>query len=136
VSHAYYALFHAITLAASEHLLPNGADAERLRLTRTFEHRSIKDVCNWINGHKDGPNHATALIRSLWNTPIDDLAGAFLSLQERRHEADYDHSATFERASVLVTVQDAEQAVRVLREANDRDREAFLTLVALKSGLR
>ncbi len=70
---------------------------------------------------------------SLQSTDIADAAITFCDLQEARHRADYDHLAQFPKASVLGHIQDAEQAIQTLASANQRDREAFFAVLALRT---
>lgn len=73
---------------------------------------------------------------SLRGTDIDGVANAFCDLQESRHRADYDHLAPMSKATALASVQDAEEAIQRLDATNQRDRQAFFALLALKTGLR
>lgn len=136
VSTAYYALYHELCRAGAVHLLPSALPADQFRLTRSFAHQALKDVCEWIAGRGTPPQHARALVDFLRNTAIKDVAAAFLDLQEARHDADYDHLASFDKATVLQHIRDAERAVATLTAANEPDRQAFFALVALRSQLR
>ena len=136
VSAAYYALFHTVVLETADHLLPNCAAADRLHVARSFGHGPVKEVCRFVTGRSSAPPQAATLVAGLRSTPIGDVAHALVDLQERRHAADYDHLAAFSKASVLNAIQDAADAIEKLRMASRRDREAFFTLLALKTGLR
>ena len=55
-----------------------------------------------------------------------------VTLQEHRHGADYDPNARYTRAEVLTLIQEAEQAIKQLRQDPLRDRRAFAVWVLLK----
>ena len=58
---------------------------------------------------------------------------AFPSLQEARHEADYDHRADFSRPRTLNHVEDARAAVEAVgRDPADAGLAAFRTLVVIR----
>jgi hypothetical protein len=136
ISSAYYALFHSISIAASEHLLPDGTRGERLELARSFDHRPLKDVCDWIARRSTAPPHARRLVESLRDTGIEDLAAAFIDLQKARHDADYDHLAVVRKATAFAAILDAAEAIDGLDAASRHDRQAFFALAALRTTLR
>jgi hypothetical protein len=63
---------------------------------------------------------------------IADFANTFVTLQEKRHEADYDPHATFARSSVQSDIALAEQAIDRFRSAAASDRRAFCAYVLLR----
>ena len=137
VSSAYYALFHSIGLQAAAHVLPTGTRPEQLQLCRSFGHRQLKEVCEWIAGRRGNPpSNVRGLIQSLAGTPIDGVAAAFCDLQEARHKADYDHLEPVSKAATLLAIADAERATQQLEAASERDRHAFFSLLVMRSQLR
>jgi hypothetical protein len=136
VSTAYYALYHELCRQAAAHLLPSAPPADQLRLTRSFTHQALRDTCEWIAGRGRAPRHAAALVTTLSITAIQGVATAFLDLQEARHDADYDHLAPFDKATVLQHVRVAERAIATLAGASAQDRQTFFALLALKTQLR
>jgi hypothetical protein len=97
----------------------------------------MKEMCEWIAGRRgQPPQHARPLVQALAGTDIADVAAAFCDLLEARHRADYDHLAAFSKAAVLGYVQDAEQAIVKLDSAPAPQRDAFFSLVALRTGIR
>jgi len=58
------------------------------------------------------------------------VAGAFESLQEIRHDADYNHSASFTRASALEAIDRAEEAFAAWEKIRGQS-DADLFLIAL-----
>jgi hypothetical protein len=107
-------------------------------MTRSVGHDQLETVCGWIRSSAtdQGPEHSRSLINSLHGTAIRDVAAAFCDLQAARHRADYDHLADFTKTDTLAYIQDAETAMARFTAASARDPEAFLTLIALKSGIK
>ncbi len=136
VSSAYYALYHELCRAAAAHLLPNAPPADRFRLARSFTHQALRDTCEWIAGRGKLPQHAGTLIAPPRHTAIEDVAAAFLDLQEARHAADYDHLASFDKTTVLQHVRVADLAIETLAGASPQDRQTLFALLALKTQLR
>jgi len=133
VSTAYYGLYHGLTRATAEHLLPNGSDEDQLKICRLFRHNGVKGVCAKIasrEGAKSSP-YLDPISQSLQGTPLFDVAMVFCDLQEARHKADYDHLETFSKQATLGLVADAKKALKTLETAEPEHREAFLALLAM-----
>jgi hypothetical protein len=137
VSSAYYALFHYMCRQAASHLLPSATREDQLQLARSFNHRPIKDVCEWIAGRRGSPHqHLRPVVQSLQGTPMVGVADVFCDLQEARHSADYDHFAPYSKAAALGYIQDAERAMQTLDAQSDRDKQALFSLISLHTKLR
>jgi hypothetical protein len=67
---------------------------------------------------------------------ISGVASSFGSLRIARHEADYDHLAVFSKARALAAVADAERGIQQLGAAQEEEKEAFATLLALNTRIR
>jgi hypothetical protein len=105
-----------------------------LRLARAFDHRSMKEICEWIVGRRGAaktPREVPVLVGGLRQTPVQDLAATFCDLQEARHSADYDHLASFSKAMALFHVDEAERALNTLADVDDAARDALFALLAL-----
>lgn len=113
VSAAYYAAFHALTLATVRHVLPHAQPDEHYQLCRSITHGRLRDVCDWVAGKPGvGKQHAQNTIARLQrHADLRQLAGIFGRLQEARHLADYDHRASFDKAT---TVSHVQQSARML----------------------
>jgi hypothetical protein len=131
VSSAYYALFHCLCRGTADHLLPNGSPQDRLRLTRTFWHKDMNRLCSQIAGRGQATKHVEDLVQGLEASTIAGVAAAFCDLQQARHDADYNHLTPFSKAVALAHLEDAEQAIRTLEQAPERERQAFFALLAL-----
>jgi len=138
VSSAYYALFHAIVLAATESLLPNAGAEERYRLARSFSHTNVRLACQYVVKPNGAPEEARPIATAAnANAPLVDVAEALQSLQEARHRADYDHLADFTKAGVLQSVDVAEDAVAKLAALTGHaDMQRFVSLLALRQSLK
>lgn len=136
VSTAYYALYHDIAREAANSLLPNGTTRQQLNLARAFRHNDMKTACGWIAGRAGNIDRSVKpLVESLKHTPIADVAESLWDLQEARHRADYDHLASFSKATVVAYVDDAQKAIETLNGASGRQRAAFFSLLAVRVSL-
>ena len=123
-SSAYYALFHCLAKTCAD-LLLGGSNAQRgerawRQAYRALEHRNAKNACR--NG----------AIVAKFPKEIEDFANLFVTLQEKRHLADYDPHARFLKSSVLSDVALAEQALKDFVAQPLKDRRAFCVHVLFK----
>lgn len=124
-STAYYALFHTLARSCAD-LLIGGPGAARSKsawhqVYRALEHGSCKNACK--NGTKIGR----------FPQEIQDFANAFVSMQEKRHKADYDpHEKAF-KSAVLVDIDIVEDVIANYDSAPLKDRRAFAAYVLFKS---
>lgn len=136
VSTAYYALFHMLIEQGTSHVAGGPNDkALRSYLARRPSHGGMKAMCKDISQQKwpsDGKRWQG--ISAILQTPdplLVNVATAFVTLQERRHTADYDPSAVFTRASVILEVDRARAAFTDWQNiAVGPQRSFFLFLVA------
>ncbi|GAA0581025.1 hypothetical protein [Caenispirillum bisanense] len=63
---------------------------------------------------------------------IRDFAAAFVTLQAKRHSADYDPFARFARSDVLQDIADARDVIARFRRVPAADRRAFAVFVLFK----
>ena len=56
---------------------------------------------------------------------IKHCADAFVTLQQKRHDADYDPDCRVLRADAIEAIDLAEKAIKDLRATSKRDRRAF-----------
>lgn len=134
VSAAYYALYHELTRHAAEHALPQANTRERNALRRSYGHGSLKTVCSWVAG-KSQPNgqeirRVSALTKNAARLVL--VSETFLDLQQRRHEADYDHDAAFSKTDVVNAVAQSRAACAALNaEVGGAAHQAFMALITL-----
>ena len=136
VSAAYYALYHELVNRACIHQLPRCSEEDRWRLARLFTHASVRQVCDWIIGPGPPPPKVrVALMRLRGNAAVFDIALAFQTLQEARHEADYDHMADFTKPATLTLIDQSRDAIRKLgRISRTADYSRFMAHLAMQRG--
>ena len=117
VSTAYYAMFHCLAACCAD-LLVGGAGAERSepawrQVYRALEHGAARQRCN----RRDMVQKFPAEIRQ--------FAERFVAMQQRRHRADYDPEARYDKDAVLQDIIAAAEAIARLRQVPVKDRRAF-----------
>ena len=123
-SGAYYALFHCLARECAD-LLIGGNSAERSKeawrqVYRALEHVPCKERCK-----------KKAMIK-LFPKGVEDFANAFITLQDKRHLADYDPFAIFVKSSVHADIELAQQAIAGFQAESTKDRRAFCAYVLFK----
>jgi len=63
---------------------------------------------------------------------IQDFAGIFIQMQEKRHRADYDPNERFYKSAVLADIGAVEEAIRGFESVAIEDRRAFAAYVLLR----
>jgi hypothetical protein len=137
-SASYYAVFHALSLGVARQLAPRAAAEDRYRLARSVDHGRVADVCLWVIGNGSGKRNAQEVVADLRrNGDVVEFGDLFLTLQQARHRADYDHLAPVDEFEALTHHRSACRALDLLDAlAGTVDRERFLALVALNTALR
>ena len=123
VSACYYALFHCLARECAD-LLIGGAGANRPKgawrqAYRALEHAYVKSQC-------------LAASRKGFPKEIVDFADLFVTMQIKRHDADYDPAKRFVKSDVANDISLVEAAIQVFRSASRKDRMAFCAWVILK----
>lgn len=124
ISAAYYALFHELVDRAVGAVL-SGSDAAGPvgnRLRRVADHRAALRAARWFAGPPASMPQAIRAVRAASGAAAPTVEPALMlvcealvSLQEKRHEADYDLSTAFTRDEAQRLISDAEAAVAALR---------------------
>jgi hypothetical protein len=138
VSTAYYALYHRIVLDGANHLVGYWAAGDDAAVgeaaTRWFTHTRVAAACAVFAGAtpagRFGSKAGAAVAKRAVSAELQTVARAFLELQSRRHEADYDGSVDFTRQEVLNVVRRTEKTFEVWRACEDPFWKRFL-LIAL-----
>jgi uncharacterized protein (UPF0332 family) len=125
-SSAYYALFHCLAKSCAD-LLVGGSNSTRSKQAwrqtyRALEHGFTKSAC------KDN-------LISKFPKQIEDFANSFVTLQEKRHSADYDPFIRLTKSEVVADIKTAEKAIIEFRKASAKDRRAFAAHVLFKKRL-
>jgi hypothetical protein len=69
----------------------------------------------------------------LFSPDVQAFASIFVTLQQLRHDADYDPIARFNKSEVLLYISQAETAILGFELCNIPERRAFAAHVLLKS---
>jgi len=91
-----------------------------LQVYRALEHGVAKNAC------------ANATKIALFPKEIQDFANTFVSMQKKRHDADYNPYAVFLKSSVLVDIKAAAKAIEDFKVVSIKDRRAFATYVIFR----
>jgi uncharacterized protein (UPF0332 family) len=123
VSAAYYALFHHLNGSAVDLIAPNVQSETNHHIQRWFEHAQMKKICgHFLSTKLDKP--PLALIGGTASTDLRNVAQSFITLQEARHDADYNlsYSLGSEEAQKLIILtlvaMDAWDRIASSAEAN------------------
>ena len=63
---------------------------------------------------------------------VQDFANFFVSMQEKRHRADYDPPARFFKSEVLLDIAYCEDVIARFMDVSPKDRRAFAAYVLFK----
>lgn len=124
ISACYYALFHCLARECAN-LLIGGDGADRsdeawLQVYRSLEHGPAKDRCN------------NKKMIGRFPKEIQDFANSFVTMQKKRHAADYDPSTRFVKSEVAADIVVVEEAVGKFKTASIKERRAFCAYVLLR----
>jgi hypothetical protein len=124
-STAYYAMFHTLARSAAD-LMIGGTRARRSdgawkQAYRALDHGTVKNAC----GRSD------TLIK--FPQAIQDFADTFVTLQEKRHTADYDPDARALKSEVTLDIALAAKAIADFDAVPAKDRRAFAAFVIFKA---
>lgn len=115
VSTAYYALFHAVAKDAADMLVgvgPNRPEKAWTHVYRSLQHGEARTACEAVR-NLDFP------------AAIIACAEVFVTLQQERHDADYNPDHRVLRADAIAAIDLAEKAIEDLRAAARKDRKAL-----------
>ena len=117
VSTAYYAMFHCLAACGAD-LLVGGDGSDRSepawrQVYRALEHGAARQRCNRADMIQKFP------------AEIQDFAGKFALMQQKRHQADYGPERVFDKDDVLQDITAAAEAIAGLRRVPVKDRRAF-----------
>lgn len=122
VSSTYYALFHCLADCCANMLAGNAQD-NRSRLAWRQTYRALQ--------HTTARNRCSRNTINRFPSEIQKFAKLFVSMQVKRHRADYDPGVTFYKPNVIQDIEEAEDAINRFNEAPRADRRAFAIYVLL-----
>lgn len=122
-SSAYYALFHCLANTCAN-LMVGGVGAAKSSAAwrqtyRALEHGVAKNAC------KDK-------IVALFPKAVEDFANAFVTLQEKRHAADYDPHLKLTKSEVKADISVVRQVIADFMKVPIKHRRAFAAHVLFK----
>jgi uncharacterized protein (UPF0332 family) len=131
VSTAYYALFHALVGAAAD-LFVGRTKRSTPRYTtvyRAFDHRRMREGSEAIDKPVLAAKAKNALGVAAAQQELRDVASAFVTLQQRRHWADYAPTGSISRSDAQDLVGQAELAIAQLKAADADQRANWLAFL-------
>jgi hypothetical protein len=132
ISATYYAMFHfLIDAAVKEAPMPS-----RNGLRRSFGHKGLKDISkSFAAGQPDIPEPLKSTKAPAVHDYLRQFARAFISLQDARHEADYNLPRRFARTEALDHLATARDAISAWKRLQHQDPDqARLYLFCLLFG--
>lgn len=131
ISTAYYALFHAIALAAADEFI--GRSMRRTPIYalvyRRIDHQTIRKVCDSLRNANQRAKYMQYMPNDVLAAELSEVATAVVELQEKRHSADYDPLFSVKVSDALVFVRQGRDALASLREISPGERKAFLSML-------
>ena len=113
ISNAYYALFHAIAIAASDDLAGSThRNTPRYSLVyRSIDHRSLRGVCDQALKAKLSAKYSAYAPKGGFDANLRAMASVLVELQERRHLADYHPGFRAKMSDAIFAVATARNAL-------------------------
>jgi hypothetical protein len=105
VSTEYYALFHLLVIEAAQRW--DGSTEARLSLERAFNHSDMKKISEAVS---KGSWKGWRIPQEPISKELQDVAEAFVRLQEARHLADYANTKSWTSTEVEARLDDARAA--------------------------
>jgi len=122
-SSAYYALFHRLARSCAD-LLVGGEGATKSKHAWRQTYRALN--------HGAAATACRHPILAKFPKDIEDFGNAFVSMQDKRHLADYDPHEKFTKSEVLNDIALVENAIRGFEACDAKDRRAFCAYVLFK----
>jgi uncharacterized protein (UPF0332 family) len=124
ISSAYYAVFHALARCCAD-LLIGGPGSRRSkpawsRVYRALDHGTAKSAC------------ANKTMIAKFPREIQEFSRAFVQLQLKRHEADYDPDATMYKSAALANIAIIETVITEFSNVPLKHRRAFARMGAVQ----
>jgi hypothetical protein len=124
ISSAYYAMFHALARCCADQLI-GGPGSKRSRpawnqVYRALDHGAARSACS----------NETMIAK--FPREIQEFSRAFVQLQLKRHEADYDPDATMYNSAALANIAIVETLIKEFSNVPLKHRRAFAAWVMFK----
>ncbi len=130
ISAAYYAVFHAILIAAADEIVGrvHRGTPSYVLVYRSLDHKGFRTICAIAQRRDLPPRYRPFVPGSGFGEDVRAFAGATIALQERRHTADYDPTDQFRTAHAKLAIEIARTALRHWEAAPKPERHALLML--------
>lgn len=120
----YYAMFHTLARCCADCVI-GGSGSNRsapawVQVYRALEHNTAKRCCTNNNQISKFP------------TEIQDFSAMFVSMQEKRHRADYDPQVTIYKSEVIIDLEAVTEVIKNFSNVSLKDRRAFAAFVLLR----
>ena len=134
ISAAYYGVFHATLTEAADLVVGAARRGTPLYglVYRSVDHRALLDLCEEAQKPVPKEKYRPYFPAGGFSKTLIGYATAVVNLQEKRHEADYDPTATIRSADSQAAVQLARGAVAGLQQAHRPERARFLHLLLFR----
>ncbi|GLH77416.1 hypothetical protein SSBR45G_23240 [Bradyrhizobium sp. SSBR45G] len=124
VGTAYYAMFHCLAKNCAD-LLIGGTGAQRSEeawalVYRALDHGTVRNVCSNSQTMRAFPQH------------IQDFGNTFVTMQKKRHDADYDPQCSVFKSAVLADINGVETVLADFEATAMKDRRAFAAAILFK----
>jgi hypothetical protein len=131
ISSAYYAVFHAILIAAADEIVGavHRVTANYAVVYRSIDHRQLRTICDIARAKVPPPRYRPFVAGAGFGTDVQTFAGAVMSLQERRNVADYDPTNQFRTVHGNQAIDLARIALHHWEAVPDVERRTFLMLL-------
>ena len=131
ISAAYYALFHLLICDAAKRFSPPEPKGLQQQWQRAFAHGAMKDICQKF-ASVNLPENLRPLLAAPLSKELIAIAKAFVSLQQARHDADYDLRQAFSRPDAINQIKKAENAFVAWKQIRRApDAAVFLSALLL-----
>lgn len=125
LSSIYYAMFHTLARTCAD-LMIGGQNADRSKhawrqVYRALEHKFAQSQCKNMS------------IITKFPKGIEDFANTFVTMQSKRHYADYDPHYKTTKSEVLIDLALVDETIKNFDKVSIKDRRAFAAFVLLKT---
>ncbi len=131
ISSAYYGVFHATLTAAADQFVgrSNRSSTGYMLAYRSVDHSSFRRISNEVAKEHLSAKYARYEPEEGFGGNMRAFAEAAVELQDKRHSADYDPRARFDRSDASLAIDLGRVALRRFGEAELGHRRAFLALL-------
>lgn len=131
VSAAYYAVFHSIVTAATDHYVgkTKRRDSQYGLVYRSVDHRWLRELCEQAQKTTPAAKYRPHVPANGFGPNVAAFAAAASDLQDRRNAADYDPMIKISTADAALAIRTARSALRRFARASSARRRAFLSLL-------